>query len=185
MRMRSLSLVAVLLLAVASVAKASVTFPLEVIERVELSVSPTGAHATVFSVGDAITQTFTLTGAAQRPGGVGIIQHLRCTLSVSGTVGFDVMVFSRSFAGTALNAAWAPTAGDLANSYVGKISIVGSDWVAQGSSAQSAVNEDVDLRFDLPKGSRNLYCQAVLRLGDKAITTDALKFKFDIAWLKD
>ncbi|KKN58440.1 hypothetical protein LCGC14_0552530 [marine sediment metagenome] len=182
--MKKLFLMLPVLFLAASVARGAVSFPITVIERVVLTVTPVGADATVFSVADALTQTVTLTGAARRAGESIIIEHMLATATIGGTIGFDIMLFTRSFAGTALNAAWSPVAGDVNNSYAGKITVEGSDWVALGSASQAAHLISEDLRINMPPDSKNLYFQVVLRKGDASLTTNALVFRFDIAWIK-
>lgn len=177
-------LLAAALLVLGTSARAAVSYPIEIDSAVQLSASPTVASSSVYSVADALGDKFTLAGATRRAGGKGMLRHMRAFATVSTTVGFDVMVFSRSFSGTAKNEPWVPLAGDVNNSFVGVVSIAAADWTALGSGAAYAENTDIDLPYNLPAGESALYGQMVIRKGDDSFAADSLVLKFDAVWQK-
>lgn len=172
------------LLVLGTSARAAVSYPIEIDSSVQLSATPVTLSVTVFSVDDALSETFTLAGATRRSGGKGMIRHLHVLAAKSTTIGFDVMIFSRTFAGTALNEAWAPATGDVNNSFIGKISITSTAWTQLGSGAASAEFLDVDMPYNLPAGQDDLQCQLVIRGGDDSLTANQLVIKADAVWVK-
>jgi len=171
------------LLFAASIGGAAVDYPVTIDKAVELSSTPVTTSTTVYSVDDALGTADVFAGATRRAGGQGMIRHLRVLAAQSTTIGFDVMLFSRTFAGTALNEPWLPATGDVNNSFLGKISISGTAWTALGANAAYAEFRDIDLPYDLPAGVDDLSYQLVIRGGDDSVAADNIVLKLDAVWL--
>ena len=182
--MRKFLLLLPAMMLAASSGGAAVSYDVKIDSEVQLSATPVVLSVTVYSVGDALSDAFTLEGATRRSGGKGMLRHLRVLAAKSTTIGFDLFVWSRTFTATAKNEAFAPATGDVMTSLLGKVSISSTAWTAMGSTAAYAEFLNVDLPFQLPAGRDDLECQLVLRGGDDSLTANQIVIKADILWLK-
>jgi len=182
--MRKLFVVAVALMlaTIASRGQAAVNYQLEIDKYRDLSATPPCQSVTVFTDGDALTEVFEFSGATRRSGGMGVVRELLVIAAQSTTVGFDLVLSSRTFTGSPLNEAFTPVKGEMNNSLETTITVTASDWVSLGGVSYARIT-GIDYVYDLPDGQDDLHAQAVMNVGDESVTANNLVFKLKVAWL--
>jgi len=175
-------LLAVVLL-VASGARAAVQMQLVIDKHVDISATPLVASVTVYAASDALGNRMTWAGVTRRAGGVAVVREMLVVSTQSTTVGFTLMLMSRTFTASLTNEAFAPVAGEVRESFVGKIVVAGTDWTALGTGTSFVRKTDVDLVVNLPAGQDDLHGQLMMGFWENSFAADNFVVTLKIGWL--
>lgn len=145
-----------------------------------IDVNPT-VSTSAYASGDAVGGLLTLAGAARHPNGSGVVHSIAVCSDTALTVDLDIAIFDQNPSGstTTDNGAASIVAAD-APKCVGVVSLVNSDSKVDLGASDIVTKTALNLPFNIPVDSRDLYAVVIIRGVHTPAATDALTFRFGI-----
>ena len=142
---------------------------------VALSATPTITSGTAYASGDAVGSTMTFTSAARASGGSILVASATLADASKQNAAIDLVLFDSAPTAATNDAAWAPSAADLAK----VVGVVPFTAYTTGSSTSITVVNNVGLEAVM-SGSANLYGQLVVRATPTYGATNAIVVRLQI-----